>query len=109
MSYKVIPTLTFEKELKRLSKKYPSLKEDLRFLINQLKENPNLGISLGKQRFKVRLKIKSKKQGKSGGGRVITYLIDKNKEIYLLSIYDKSELDTINDQKIQRIINSLKK
>jgi len=40
MSYKIVPTSNFEKEFKRLNKKYPSIKNDLIELRNSLLENP---------------------------------------------------------------------
>jgi mRNA-degrading endonuclease RelE of RelBE toxin-antitoxin system len=73
MSYKIIPTEKFKKEAKRLLKKYTSLKDDLFELNNELVNNPTLGISLGNNSYKIRLAIKSKAQGKSGGARIITY------------------------------------
>jgi mRNA-degrading endonuclease RelE of RelBE toxin-antitoxin system len=47
MSYRVKFIPKFEKELKRLSKKFPSLKSDFSLLLKSLKENPSQGISLG--------------------------------------------------------------
>ena len=57
--------------------------------------------------YKIRLAIKSKGKGKSGGARVITYVLTDNNEIYLLTIYDKSEFDSIDDKTIKSIIQSL--
>jgi mRNA-degrading endonuclease RelE of RelBE toxin-antitoxin system len=51
--------------------------------------------------------IKSKGKGKSGGSRVITYVVSENEEVYLLTIFDKSEFDTIDDKSIEQIIDSL--
>jgi hypothetical protein len=53
------------------------------------------------------LLLNSKGKGKSGGGRVISYLATENKEIYLLTIFDKSEFDTIDDKTLKKIIESL--
>src|SRR6266487_1709209 len=96
MSYKVNFTLDFERHSKRLSKKYKSLRSDLTQLVNQLKSEPELGIPLGSNLFKIRLKISSKGKGKSGGARVITFLIKHEKEIYLVAIYDKSEVENLS-------------
>ena len=63
MSYNVIPTERFKKEAKRLIKKYPSLKNELLDLGNELSENPSIGVSLGNNTFKVRIAIKSKGEG----------------------------------------------
>lgn len=74
--------------------KYPSFPEDLRVLINEITENPFAGADLGGGIRKVRMSIKSKGKGKSGGARVITFnylLEDDNREITLMTVYDKSE------------------
>lgn len=97
MSFSVIPIDKFKKEAKRLIKKYPSLKKELIELNSILQDNPTSGTSLGNNTFKIRIAIKSKGAGKSGGARVITYTVTENKEIYLLTIYDKAVLNSIND------------
>lgn len=91
MSYKIKSISVFEKQTRRLSRKYPSLKNDLLNLVLSLKENPFQGTSLGNNYFKIRLAVSSKGKGKSGGARVITHLIIMEKLVYLLYIYDKSE------------------
>src|ERR1700749_5210508 len=98
MSYKVKSIPKFEKELKRLSKKYPSLKSDFSLLLKSLKENPSQGTSLGNECYKVRMAITSKGKGKSGGARVITCFKILHKTVYLLTIFDKSEQETISDK-----------
>jgi len=72
MNYKIKALTDFEKELKRLSKKYKSLSFDLSKLIVNLQENPSLGTPIGKNLNKICLAISSKNQGKSGGARLIT-------------------------------------
>ena len=67
MSYKIIPIQVFQKEAKRLTKKYPSLKNEIKILIEELRVNPFSGTSLGQNCFKIRLAISSKRKGKSGG------------------------------------------
>ena len=107
MSFSIIPTGRFKKEAKRLSKKFPSLKAELAELNETLTNQPDIGTPLGNNSYKIRLAIRSKGKGKSGGGRVITYLVNENKEIYLLTIYDKSELDSVDDKTLKNIIESL--
>lgn len=111
MNYKVVVTRNFEKQLKRLIKKFPSLKNDLLNLEKQLLKNPKLGVSLGKNAYKVRLAVKSKAKGKSGGMRVISYLeldliINDLTNIFLLSIYDKSESENISNSELKNLIES---
>ncbi|MBL8016741.1 MAG: hypothetical protein JNK43_05680 [Ignavibacteria bacterium] len=109
MNYRIIATSNFEKQLKRLAKKFPSLKSDLANLEKQLQANPKSGTPLGKNSYKIRLAVKSKAKGKSGGFRVVTYLqldiVIKNlTNIYLLSIYDKSETENISNTELKRMI-----
>ena len=73
MNYKILPTHTFEKKIKRYIKKFPSLKKEYENLITELKTNPTLGTALGYDCYKIRLAISSKNKCKSGGERVITY------------------------------------
>ncbi len=107
MSYNIIPSDKFKREAKRLIKKFPSLKSELASLNDLLKKHPDAGTSLGNHMFKVRLSIGSKGKGKSGGARVITYLITEQNEVYLLTIYDKSEFDTIDSSALKKIIETL--
>lgn len=109
MSYNIFPTDKFQKEAKRLLKKYSSLKSELEALNNELLQNPKLGTSLGNNTYKIRVSIKSKGKGKSGGARVITYFITEAKEVYLLTIYDKSELPDISDKILRQLVADVTK
>lgn len=108
MSYEVIPTLNFEKELKKLNKKYPSLRADLSQLVKELREKPQLGSEIYKNCYKIRFAIKSKGTGKSGGGRLITHVKIVDKRIFLMSIYDKSETASITDSHLKQLLQDLK-
>ena len=107
MSYSIIATHEFKKELKSLVKKYRSLKSEFSNLIDELKENPQQGTAIGHNCFKIRLAISSKGKGKSGGARVITSVFITDKEVYLISIYDKSEKENISDTEIKKLIRNL--
>lgn len=107
MSYSILLTHRFERELKRLIKKYPSLKNEFALLISRISENPSLGTFIGNSSYKIRLSIYSKGKGKSGGARVITYLYVKTEIVYLLTIYDKSEKENLKPNEIKEIIESL--
>lgn len=65
MNYRIIPQKHFLKELKRLAKKYHSLKQDLQALQNELSSNPSAGIDLGCGIRKIRMAIGSKTRKKS--------------------------------------------
>lgn len=108
MKYSIIPTPRFKKESKRLIKKYHSLPTDLRKFEKELSSKPRLGTSLGGDTYKVRLAITSKGKGKSGGARIITYLITADQEIYLLTIYDKSDLSDIDNNTLKQLVKEIK-
>ncbi len=103
MSYKVTSISVFDKQAKRLVKKYPSLKKDLAGFVESLIDKPNQGKALGNNFFKVRLAIASKGKGKSGGARIITYLKITASTVYLATIYDKSEKGSISDKELEQI------
>ncbi len=101
----------FARQIKHLAKKYKSLADDLLVLNDELLSNPMLGIDLGNGIRKIRMSIKSKARGKSGGARVIslTAIISQNDtNVTLLTIYDKSEKDTISDKEIKSLIQKIK-
>ena len=104
MSYNVIPTPDFKKLFKKLAKKYPSLKKDLEELVIILQKNPDSGIPLGHGIYKIRMAITSKGKGKSGGARVITFLVTDDLEVYLVYIYDKSQLDNLTKEQILEVL-----
>lgn len=106
MNYKIEATEKFKKELKRLGKKYRSMKEDYAQLLASLKERPAQGTDLGGGVRKVRMAIASKGKGKSGGARVITLTVlvtATDADLWLLTIYDKSERESISDAEIRAL------
>lgn len=60
MSYSIELSANFKKEVKRLTKKYPSLKTELAELFTELEENPTTGTPLGNDIYKIRLAVASK-------------------------------------------------
>lgn len=107
MIYKVKSIPEFEKELKKLVKKYPSLKDEYFQLVQELKSSPKTGTPLIKNCYKIRIAIKSKGKGKSGGGRVITHFAITEDTVFLLSIYDKSTQDSVSDSYIIHLLDNL--
>lgn len=108
MNYSIFPLLPFEKQLKRLVKKYPSLKNEYLELIELLEENPILGDPIGNNCYKIRIAIASIGKGKSGGARVIANIIIEDKIVYLISIYDKSEQTNISDKELKMLLSMIK-
>ncbi len=107
MSYSIIPTHRFEKELKRLAKKFSSLKNEFADLIEEISENAEAGTTLGNNCYKIRLNIASKGNGKRGGARVVTYLYRATETVYLLTIYDKGEKAGLKPNELKDMIESL--
>ena len=97
----------FEKQAKRLIKKYPSLKDELVALVNSLKLNPEQGTQLSGDCYKIRLSIQSKGKGKRGGARIITHLQIADEAVYLLTIYDKSEQENLTDRELKSLLGDL--
>jgi len=107
---RIIYTPYFKSRAKRLIKKYKSLRDDLTELENDILNNPKIGESLGSNIYKIRLGVKSKGRGKSGSLRIITYLLEEKEhktDIFYLTVYDKSEEDSIDKNEIKEILSHL--
>ena len=104
MNYSVLAIPPFDKQLKRLAKKFPSLKKEYAELIGSLEQHPDQGTPIGNHCYKLRLAMASKGKGKSGGARVITYLQIVHHTVYLLAIYDKSEQADIEDSDLKNLL-----
>lgn len=104
MNFKINTIPRFEKDVKKLKKKFPKIKNDLVKFIDELSSNPELGINLGENIFKVRIPNSSIPAGKSGGFRVITYY-KTDDTLYLVTIYSKTEQDNILTDKLRQIVS----
>ncbi len=103
-------TEEFERQAKRLAKRYRSLPDDLEDLQQELLKNPEIGDNLGGGKHKIRLGVKSKGGGKRGGLRVITLNVvieTTDTCVNLLTIYDKKEIQNVSEQYINQIIRNL--
>lgn len=111
-------TKSFNSAAKPLLKKYNSLSKDLLKLEKELIITPRLGTSLGKDVYKIRLKISSKGKGKSGGARVISFVqgfligitekvSDEETIVYLITIYDKADVNNISAKELKDLIKSI--
>ena len=97
----------FEKELRRLQRKFPLLIDDFASIVGQLEggqlpgdQIPNLAYEV----YKVRLLNRSAKKGKSGGFRVI-YYVKHSDLVGMLSIYVKTEQTDIPLSEITALID----
>jgi mRNA-degrading endonuclease RelE of RelBE toxin-antitoxin system len=96
MAFIVVLTPDFKKELKQIAKKYRQVLKDVDSLVDQLAKKPIMGTALGRNVYKIRLAVSGTNKGKSGGARVITYVLIADETVYLTDIYLKSEHDTID-------------
>jgi len=104
MSYEIQTTSSFDKECKKMVKEYFSIKKEYSDFTESLASKPVQGTNLGNNAYKIRLAIASKNKGKSGGSRVISVVIYSNKEAVLISIYDKSNKDSISDKELFELL-----
>ena len=99
----------FEKSLKKLVKKYPSLKQEYSDFINKTENEGVQGNSLGNGFYKARLPVKSKGKGTRGGLRIVSHQevifhLDET-TIRLVVIYDKSEITSVDRKYLDNLIN----
>ncbi|HOY16913.1 MAG TPA: hypothetical protein PLC89_06470 [Haliscomenobacter sp.] len=91
---------------------------ELQTLQGELLQNPRLGTLIRENTYKIRLAVKSKGKGKSGGLRIITHVFELEIEvaenekeqrttIVLVSIYDKSEMDNLPDKELRELIEGI--
>jgi hypothetical protein len=106
MNYNVILTPDFKNFFKKLYKKYPSLKNDLATLYQNLEQDYTIGTSLGNNLYKIRLAIESKNKGKSAGARVIYFFLNQDNEIYLIHIFDKNQFENIPKETLIKLLKS---
>jgi hypothetical protein len=108
MSYKIETIAPFRKGAKKLLKKHPSFKDELNALGKELKDDPTKGSSLGNNCYKIRITIKSKGRGKSGGARIITHVVHVADQIvYLIAVYDKSDQDNISNKELLELLKHI--
>ena len=99
-------TTEFKRALRKLSRRYRSLRTDLQPLLDDLSEGKTPGDQLQNTRyptFKVRVKNSDAQKGKRGGYRVIYYL-QKAEETVLVTLYSKSDQADIASEDVHRII-----
>ena len=100
----------FAKEAKRLAKKYSSFKQDYKDLLESIKNNPLQGDEITKNIRKIRMAIKAKGKGKSGGARVITFnvLTDvANGHVVFLLLYDKEDASTVKVNVVKQLVRDM--
>lgn len=98
----------FLQEAKKLSKKYKRLKSDLKDAVEEIETQKDFGISLGFGLYKKRVPNSSIPTGKSGGFRIIIYQRVEDR-LVLISIYSKTQKETLSDEELKAILNAYMK
>jgi len=104
MSYNVFTIPPFDRQLKGWQKNPHRLKQNTPNLIGNLEMNPTQGAVISNNCYKIRVAVKSKGKGKSGGTRVIVHVQVIENKVFLLTIYDKSEQEDITDKEINYLL-----
>ncbi|MGB3492917.1 MAG: type II toxin-antitoxin system RelE/ParE family toxin [Elainellaceae cyanobacterium] len=102
---------TFNRNLRKLAKKYRRIKQDIQPVVQQLQQGelPGDRISgVSYPVFKLRVRNSDIQKGKSGGYRLIYYAKLDN-QIILLTIYTKSEQVDIAADDIRQIVADYEK
>lgn len=98
-------TNEFKSELKKLSRKYPGIQQEIECTLDDLANNriasgDKIRNVRGNPVFKIRIRIGN--MGKRKGGRIIYYKDDK--ELYALVLYPKNARVNIESEKIVRML-----
>lgn len=99
-------TSEFRKELKMLKKRYRNIRRDIEPIISELQRGNLLGTQISGMDysvFKVRVRNRDVKRGKSGGYRLI-YQVKSPDSILVLTLYSKSDIDNVTAQVLAEII-----
>ena len=105
-SLQVEVTTKFKRNLRILAKRYRSIRADIQPVIEQLQSGELPGDQIpgvGYQIFKVRVKNRDIRKGKSAGYRLI-YYVKTLEKIILVTIYSKSDQADISQAEIQSIV-----
>lgn len=112
MPTRVDTTHEFDKEIERLGRKYPAVCDAVDELITQTEGNIRPGSrvpGVGATIYKARLPNRSARRGRRGrrGGFRVIYYVKFPDLVYLLTIYSKTEKDSISTAEIRRIVNTV--
>jgi len=103
-------SLSFQRDFKRLQRKYRNLGADLGTLLENLQAGSFDGDAVpgfAHQIYKARVRSSDQSKGKSGGFRVIYYVVTDDQEVFLLTIYAKAKQENINAKTINQLLSQL--
>jgi mRNA-degrading endonuclease RelE of RelBE toxin-antitoxin system len=104
---RILTSRVFLRRLRELLKTYPGVISDIAPTISSLKKGETPGDRIprvkGRPIFKVRIPNHDAQSGKSGGYRMLYYLVDREERL-LLTIYSKTEQSDISTEELVRIV-----
>jgi len=99
-------TPLFDKQAKKLRKKYKNLKHDLASVVNDFEMIHQSSTHIQKSMYKIRVANSDKNRGKRAGYRIY-YYIKLEETTYFLTLYDKSEVEMIDESLLIDLIETL--
>ena len=105
--FDITKTPFFEKRVRELKKRFRNIEEDLDGWSESLNDIKELGVQLKSNVYKVRIANSDKNRGKSSGYRLITYLKFCNNELVFIYIYDKSDIENISENELDKAIMNI--
>ncbi len=105
MKFETLPL--FDKQFKKLAKKYNFIKKDLSSFVEDFDSTHKQAIFIKNNIYKIRLQNTNKNKGKSAGYRIY-YYVKMDDIVYLITIYDKSEIEMINENVVMDAIKDIK-
>ncbi len=106
-AFSVFESSAYQHSKKQLKKRFRLIDSDVNKFLHSLESVDDLGISLGDGIYKARIANSDKNKGKSAGYRLITLLQVIESNIYLIYIYDKSDLENITEKELDEMIRGL--
>ena len=96
---KLFFTKFFKVQLKKLSKKFPNVKNDL---LDELEDfDLSSGVYIGRSIYNVRVASSDQKKGKSGGFRSYVYMFKRGELLVPLCIYSKGAKGSITENELK--------
>jgi len=96
----------FLRRIRRLSRRYRNFRNDIQPIIDALEAGETPGgqmMGVGYPIYKVRAANSDSQRGKSGGYRIIYYLVTEDRCL-LLTIYTKTDQADVTAEEIRRIL-----
>jgi mRNA-degrading endonuclease RelE of RelBE toxin-antitoxin system len=110
MIYNVQLTASFKRSTKKLQRRYPHIKDDIREGVELLLQTPRLGVIISGSGGirKMRLSNRDARRGKSGGYRLLYYLEDEESQtLYLLLVYSKSDRENVTRSELKQLLDEI--